>query len=62
MPSAADQRAGHVEAVLRQQLVEVVAGDAPRNIRKALADEIGVRVAQTLQTGINLAAASARRR
>ena len=38
----ADQRAGDVEAVLGQQLVEIVAGDAARNFRIARADQVGV--------------------
>ena len=37
---AADQGAGDVEAVLRQQLVEIVAGDAARNFGKARADQV----------------------
>ena len=45
VPFAAHQRARHVEVVLRQQLVEVVAGDAPRNARKFLAHQIGIAVA-----------------
>ena len=55
----ADQRACHVEAVLRQQLVEVVAGDAARNVGKTLPDQIGVGIADAAQAGINLALASA---
>ncbi len=55
----ADQRAGDVEAVLGQQLVEVVAGDAARNARKFFADEVGVAVAQAGQAGIDLADAAA---
>ena len=42
----ADQRARDVEAVLGQQLVEVVAGDAARDVREARADQVGVAVAQ----------------
>ena len=38
VPSLPDQRAGDVEAVLGQQLVEVVARHAPRDLRVALAD------------------------
>ena len=34
-----DQRAGYMETVLRQQLVEVVAGNAPRNARVFLPDQ-----------------------
>ena len=35
----ADERARDVEAVLGQQLVEVVAGDAARDLREARADQ-----------------------
>ncbi len=55
----ADQRARHVEAVLGQQLVEVVAGHPPRNARKARADQVGVSIAQVAQRRVDLAAASA---
>ena len=43
----ADQRARDVEAVLRQQLVEIfVAGDAARDFRIARADEVAVAIAE----------------
>ena len=48
-----------VEAVLGQQLVEVVAGDAPRDARKFRANEIAVAIADRLQSRVDLAAASA---
>ena len=61
-PLRADQRARDVEPVLGEQVVEVVAGDAPRDVRVALADE----VARTDRGGrarraVDLAAAAARR-
>ena len=59
---AADQRAGHVEAVFGQQLVEVVAGDAARDAGKLLADEVGVAIANALQSGVDLAPCGRRRR
>ena len=55
----ADERARDVEAVLGQQLVEVVAGDAPRDVREALADQVGVAVAQVAQPRVDLAPAPA---
>ena len=41
----AHQRAGDMEAVLRQQLVKVVAGDAARDVRKMLAHQRCVGIA-----------------
>jgi hypothetical protein len=35
-----------VKPLLREEVIEVVAGYAPRNLRVALADEIAVAVAQ----------------
>ncbi|HEX6121784.1 MAG TPA: sialidase family protein, partial [Ktedonobacterales bacterium] len=46
---AADESAGDVEAVLRQQLVEAEAGNPPRDAGKTLAHEVGVTVAQGAQ-------------
>ena len=55
----ADERAGDVEAVLGQQLVEVVARHAPRDLGEAAADRVGVAVAQVAQARVDLAAAPA---
>ncbi len=55
----ADQRAGYVEAVLVEQLVEVVAGDAAGNARESFADERGVMVAQLGEVRVDLAHAAA---
>ncbi len=44
---------GDVEAVLGQEVVEVVAGDAPRDLRIALADQVGVAVAQLEQAAVD---------
>jgi hypothetical protein len=55
----ADERAGEVEALLRQQLVEIVAGDAARYLREALADELGIAPAQRIEPSVDLAAAAA---
>ena len=38
----ADESAGNVESILGQEVVQVVAGDAARDVGKALADEIAV--------------------
>ena len=57
----ADQRARHVESVFRQQLIEVVAGDAPGNFRELRADQAGVLIANVAQLGIDLAAPPALR-
>jgi len=38
----ADQCAGDVKAVFGEQIVEVVSGDATRNVGEASADEFGV--------------------
>ena len=57
----ADQGAGHVEAVLGEQFVEVVAGDAAGNARKFFADQIGVAIANAREAGVDLADAAAAR-
>ena len=49
----ANQCPGHMEAVLWQQLVKVVAGDATRDVRKMLAHQGCGGIANTLQTAIN---------
>jgi len=56
---AAHQRTRHVEAVLRQQLLQAVAGDAARDPREALADQLGVAVPQRREVPVDLAAAAA---
>ena len=56
---AADQRARNVETVLRQQLVEVVARHAALDFRKARANQVGVFVAQRLESRIDFAAPAA---
>ena len=56
---AAHQCAGDVEAVFRQQLIQVVAGDAARDPGKALADQLAVGIPDAGQAGINLAPAAA---
>ena len=51
-----DQRAGHIETIFGQQEVEVVARNPPRNIGIALAHEIGILVAKSLQAGVDFSA------
>ena len=50
-----DQRARHVEAVLRQQEVEVVAGHPARDLREPRAHEVAVPVAYPREPGVDLA-------
>jgi hypothetical protein len=50
----ADERRGDVEVVLRQQVVEVVAGHAPWDVRIALADQRRVAVAQLRELPVDL--------
>ncbi len=54
----ADQRARYMEAVLGQKLVEIVAGDTPRNIREAFPYQGGIAIAQPLQAGVDLPSAA----
>ena len=54
-----NQRACDVESVLGQQLIEIEAGDAARDLRIARANEIGVAIANRFQARVNLAATSA---
>ena len=53
----AHQGLGHVEPLLRQQAVQVVAGDPPRDLRVPLSDQVAVAVPEVLQRGVDLAAA-----
>lgn len=55
----AHQGARHLEAVLRKEFIEVVAGDAARDAGEARADEIGIAVAEVAQPAIDLAPAPA---
>ena len=56
----ADKGAGHVESVLGQEKIQVVAGDAARNFGKTLADEIAVGSGDTLQSRVDFSAVAAR--
>ena len=56
---AADESLRYVEAVLFEEIVEVEAGDSARDLGEALADLIGVRVADGFQACVELADASA---
>jgi hypothetical protein len=55
VPSEPTSARAHVEAVLRQELVEVVARDAPLDFREAIANQIAVLVGDALQLFIDLA-------
>ncbi len=55
----AHQRAGDVEAVFRQEVVQVVSGNASRDIRKLAADLIAVTIGEFLEAGVDLGAAAA---
>ncbi len=55
-----DQRARDVEALLRQQLIEIfVAGDAARDLGIARADQVAVAVAECVEGAIDLRAPAA---
>ena len=59
-PLGARQRPGDVEALLGQQVVEVVARDPARQVLGvAAADLVGVAVAEVLEPGVDLALAPA---
>src|SRR5205823_9151164 len=51
---SADQGAGHVEAVLWKELIEVVTGDAALEFRISLTNQVGVAIAEGAQTGVDL--------
>src|SRR5438874_11880007 len=50
----AGQRGGYVEAALREQVVEVVAGDTPRDVGVPPPDLVRVAVAQLGQPPVDL--------
>ena len=58
---AADQRPGHVEALLGQQRVQVVTRHPPRDPRVALPDLLGARLRQLAQGTVDLRPPPARR-
>ena len=51
-PFAPDQGLRHIETFFREQVVQVVAGDAAGNVGIALADLVGVAVAELTQLGV----------
>jgi hypothetical protein len=55
----ADERPRDVEPVLGEELIEVVAGDAAGDVRKAPSNHIRVSCGNVLQLGVDLAAPSA---
>src|SRR5438094_5961280 len=54
-----DQRPRYVKSALRQEIIQVVAGDSARNVGITLTNEIAVRGGNCFQPGIDLAAPSA---
>jgi hypothetical protein len=54
-----DDGAGHLEAALGEKFVEVVAGDAARDLREAAADLVDIAVADTAQASVNLSRTTA---
>ena len=57
----ADQGPGGIEPLLRQQVVQVVPGHPPRDLRVALPDQLAIGLAQETQPCVDLAAAPALR-
>src|SRR3984885_3336999 len=55
----ADQRTRDVESIFGEQVIEVVTGDAARNVRILAADLVSVAVGELLQAGVDLGAAPA---
>ena len=53
-----DQRAGHMEAVFGEQVVEVVSGNAARNIGKLAANLLAIAVGEGFEAGVDLGAAA----
>src|SRR5208282_109606 len=53
-----DQRARHVKAAFGEQVVEVVSGNAARNVGKLAADLLAVAVGEGLEAGVDFGAAS----
>src|SRR5690349_19333248 len=58
-PFAPDQRARDIEAVLGEQVVEVITGDAAWNVRVAGAHEVAIAPPQRVETAVDLAAPAA---
>jgi hypothetical protein len=52
---AAHERPPDVKAVLGEELVEVVSGDAPRDVGVACANQVAVAVAEALELAVDLA-------
>src|SRR6476469_3881039 len=60
-PFGADERSRNIEAVLGQQLIQVVTRDTPSNWRKPSADVIRVPITQVSQPAVDLTLAASRR-
>src|SRR5208282_4792858 len=54
----ANQRTRNVKAVFREQIVEVVSGNAARNIRKLAAHLLTIAVGERLEAGVDFSAAA----
>src|SRR5262249_54426692 len=54
-----DQRSRHIEVILRQQLIQGVSRNPPRNSGVPLPNEIGIFVADPFQSAVDLPAAAA---
>src|SRR5208283_2196302 len=55
----ADERSRYVKAAFRKQVIEVVSGDAARNVRELAANLLAVAVGEGLEAGVDFGAASA---
>ena len=58
-PFGTDQRACNLKAILLQKVVQVVAGDATRNIWKALPDQTAIGIGDRFELGIDFGTAPA---
>src|SRR5690242_7683616 len=57
-PLGAYQGASYVKAIFREQLIEVIAGNAARDGRIAFANQAGISITQAFQSAIYFAASS----
>src|SRR5919106_5023940 len=49
------QRPRHVKAVLRQQFIQIIAGNPPGYLGVTLTHQVGISVPEGLESGVNLA-------
>ena len=57
-PFRAHQGAGHIEPVFRQQLIQVVPGNPPRNLGKPSPHQVAISIPDAHQAGVDLPPAS----